>query len=212
MLDIGSWEFLIVIVIALIVIGPKDLPGMVRTVSQWIRRARELAREFQGGLEDMAREAELDKVKDSLQAELDPGGMVNTIKRDIEDEIETEWLDDATTFDFEDEERAKGEGIEPETVEAEPSEAEPSEAESSEAEPSEAEPSEAEPSEAEPSEAEPSEAEPSEAEPSEAEPSEAEPSEAGPSETGPSETGESADASSFEGEKEAVAAKSGPGE
>ena len=187
MLDIGSWEFLIVIVIALIVIGPKDLPGMVRTVSQWIRRARELAREFQGGLEDMAREAELDKVKDSLQAELDPGGMVNTIKRDIEDEIETEWLDDATTFDFEDEERAKGEGIEPETVEAEPSEAEPSEAGPSEAEPSEAEPSEAGPSEAEPSEAEPSEA-------------------------GPSETGESADASSFEGEKEAVAAKSGPGE
>ena len=123
MLDIGSWEFLIVIVIALIVIGPKDLPGLVRTVSQWIRRARELAREFQGGLEDMAREAELDKVKDSLQAELDPDGMVNTIKRDIEDEIETEWLDDATTFDFEDEERAKGEGIEPEPSEAEPSRA-----------------------------------------------------------------------------------------
>ena len=173
MLDIGSWEFLIVIVIALIVIGPKDLPGMVRTVSQWVRRARELAREFQGGLEDMAREAELDKVKDTLQAELDPDGMVNTIKRDIEDEIETEWLDDATTFDFEDEERAKGEGIEPETA---------------------------------------LEAAPSEAAPSEAEPSEAEPSEAEPSEAGSSETGESADASSFEGDKEAVAAKSGPGE
>ena len=201
MLDIGSWEFLIVIVIALIVIGPKDLPGMVRTVSQWIRRARELAREFQGGLEDMAREAELDKVKDSLQAELDPGGMVNTIKRDIEDEIETEWLDDATTFDFEDEERAKGEGIEPETrIEPEPSEAEPSEAEPSEA------------LRNRPFGNRPSEAEPSEAEPSETGPSETGPSETGPSETGPSETGESADASSFEGEKEAVAAKSGPGE
>ena len=92
MLDIGSWEFLIVIVIALIVVGPKELPGLVRTVSQWIRRARELAREFQGGLEDMAREAELDKVKDSIQTELDPDGVVNTIKRDIEDEIEDEWL------------------------------------------------------------------------------------------------------------------------
>ena len=172
MLDIGSWEFLIVIVIALIVIGPKDLPGMVRTVSQWIRRARELAREFQGGLEDMAREAELDKVKDSLQAELDPDGMVNTIKRDIEDEIETEWLDDATTFDFEDEERAKGEGTEPE----------------------------------------PSEPEPSEPEPSEPDPSEPGPSEPEPSEPEPSETGESADAPSTEGDKEVVAAKSGPGE
>ena len=106
MLDIGSWEFLIVIVIALIVVGPKDLPGLVRTVSQWVRRARELAREFQGGLEDMAREAELDKVKDSIQTELDPDGVVNTIKRDIEDEIEDEWLGDESDFDFEDMEQA----------------------------------------------------------------------------------------------------------
>ena len=106
MLDIGSWEFLIVIVIALIVVGPKELPGLVRTVSQWIRRARELAREFQGGLEDMAREAELDKVKDSLQTELDPDGVVNTIKRDIEDEIEDDWLGDESVFDIEDAEQA----------------------------------------------------------------------------------------------------------
>lgn len=106
MLDIGSWEFLIVIVIALIVVGPKELPGLIRTVSQWVRRARELAREFQGGLEDMAREAELDKVKDSLQTELDPDGVVNTIKRDIEDEIEDEWPGDESVFDFEDAEQA----------------------------------------------------------------------------------------------------------
>ncbi len=111
MLDIGSWEFLIVIVIALIVIGPKDLPALVRTVSYWVRRARELAREFQGGLEDMAREVELDKVKDSLTAEIDPDGMVNTIKREIEDEIEAEiedeWPDEATALDYLDEEPAR---------------------------------------------------------------------------------------------------------
>ncbi|MDE0383499.1 MAG: Sec-independent protein translocase protein TatB [Defluviicoccus sp.] len=107
MLDIGSWEFLIVIVIALIVIGPKDLPALVRTVSYWVRRARELAREFQGGLEDMAREAELDKVKDSLTAEIDPDGMVNTIKREIEDEIEDEWPDEVTALDYLDQEPAK---------------------------------------------------------------------------------------------------------
>ena len=106
MLDIGSWEFLIVIVIALIVVGPKELPGLVRTVSQWVRRARELAREFQGGLEDIAREAELDKVKDSIQTEIDPDGVVNTIKRDIEDEIEDEWLGDDSVFDIEEAERA----------------------------------------------------------------------------------------------------------
>ena len=106
MLDIGSWEFLIVIVIALLVVGPKELPGLVKTVSQWVRRARELAREFQGGLEDIAREAELDKVKDSIQTELDPDDVVNTIKRDIEDEIEDEWLGDDSVFDIEDAERA----------------------------------------------------------------------------------------------------------
>ena len=93
----------------------------MRTVSQWVRRARELAREFQGGLEDMAREAELDKVKDSLQAELDPDGMVNTIKRDIEDGIESEWPDDETDYDFGDDGRAKADaaddGTEAETVE-----------------------------------------------------------------------------------------------
>ena len=56
MFDIGGWEFLVVIVIAIIVIGPKDLPGTIRTVTGWIRKARELAREFQSGLDDLARE------------------------------------------------------------------------------------------------------------------------------------------------------------
>ena len=135
MLDIGSWEFLIVIVIALIVVGPKDLPGLVRTVSQWVRRARELAREFQGGLEDMAREAELDKVKDSIQTELDPDGVVNTIKRDIEDEIEDEWPGDESDFDIEDAERAIEAEAETETGNAdagEGAEAPPAESEAEE--------------------------------------------------------------------------------
>ena len=123
MLDIGSWEFLIVIVIALLVVGPKELPGLVKTVSQWVRRARELAREFQGGLEDMAREAELDKVKDSLQTELDPDGVVNTIKRDIEDEIEDEWPGEESIFDFDDAERAASAKTESQVDEAQPSEA-----------------------------------------------------------------------------------------
>ncbi len=98
MLDIGSWEFLIVIVIALLVVGPKDLPGLVRTVSQWIRRARELAREFHSGLDDMAREAELDKITDAMRTELDPDGVLDDVKGDIERSIEpmrTGILDDA---------------------------------------------------------------------------------------------------------------------
>ena len=91
MFDIGGWEFLIVIVIAIIVIGPKDLPATIRTVSGWIRRARELAREFQSGLEDLAREAEIDNVKKDIQAGLgvdDLSDAGNTIRNQIENAID----------------------------------------------------------------------------------------------------------------------------
>ena len=84
MLDIGSWEFLIVIAVALIVIGPKDLPALVRNVSMWIRRAKDLAREFQSGLEDMARETEIDKMTDEIKADLDPDGLMGSVKEGFE--------------------------------------------------------------------------------------------------------------------------------
>lgn len=91
MFDIGGWEFLIVIVIAIIVIGPKDLPGTIRTVSGWIRRARELAREFQSGLEDLASEADMDNVKNEIQSGLgldDISDAGNTIRNQIEHTID----------------------------------------------------------------------------------------------------------------------------
>ena len=59
MLDIGSWEFMLIIVLGIVVIGPKELPGVIRAVGAWVRRAKELAREFQGGLEEIARETEI---------------------------------------------------------------------------------------------------------------------------------------------------------
>ena len=91
MFDIGGWEFLIVIVIAIIVIGPKDLPGAIRTVTGWIRRARELAREFQSGIDDLARETDMDNVKNEIQSGLgldeysNPG---NSIRSHIENMID----------------------------------------------------------------------------------------------------------------------------
>ena len=91
MFDIGGWEFLIVIVIAIIVIGPKDLPGTIRTISGWIRRARELAREFQSGLDDLARETDLDNVKDEIQSDLgldDITDTGNSIRNQIENTID----------------------------------------------------------------------------------------------------------------------------
>lgn len=63
MLDIGGWELLIIAAIALIVVGPKDLPRLVRNLGRWVAKARGLARDFQAGMEEVAREADLEDVK-----------------------------------------------------------------------------------------------------------------------------------------------------
>jgi sec-independent protein translocase protein TatB len=67
MFDVGWSEMALVLLVALIVIGPKDLPRVARTMGQWVGKGRAMAREFQRALEDMAREAELDKVKQEIE-------------------------------------------------------------------------------------------------------------------------------------------------
>jgi sec-independent protein translocase protein TatB len=67
MFDVGWSEMALVLLVALIVIGPKDLPRVARTMGQWVGKGRAMAREFQRALEDMAREAELDKVKSEIE-------------------------------------------------------------------------------------------------------------------------------------------------
>jgi len=54
-------------VVALIVIGPKDLPKALRVAGFWVRKARTLSREFQSSVEQMIREAELDEVRQELK-------------------------------------------------------------------------------------------------------------------------------------------------
>lgn len=65
--DIGFIEMAVIAVIALLVIGPKDLPRAIRTVSEYASKARSLAREFRSGLDDIVRETELDKFKDDIE-------------------------------------------------------------------------------------------------------------------------------------------------
>ena len=67
MFDIGGWEFLIIVVVAIVIIGPKDLPGMIRSVGGWIRKARELASEFQSGIDDLAQEVDLEKIGEEFR-------------------------------------------------------------------------------------------------------------------------------------------------
>jgi sec-independent protein translocase protein TatB len=66
MLDFGWTELAIIAVIALMVIGPKDLPKVLRTMGQWTRRLRGLAREFQGHIDDVIRESDLEDVRDGV--------------------------------------------------------------------------------------------------------------------------------------------------
>ncbi len=72
MFDIGWQELFILAVLAIIVIGPKDLPGAIRTITKWIRKARSMARDLQDGLDDVVREADLDDLKKELDS---PGGL-----------------------------------------------------------------------------------------------------------------------------------------
>jgi len=65
--DIGWTEMLLIGVVALVVIGPKDLPRAMRTVGYWMRKARTLSREFQNSIDQMVREAELDEVQQELK-------------------------------------------------------------------------------------------------------------------------------------------------
>lgn len=59
MFDIAPTELLAVAVVALLVIGPKDLPKAMRVVGHWVARARGVARQFRSGFDSMVREAEL---------------------------------------------------------------------------------------------------------------------------------------------------------
>lgn len=68
MLDIGWSELLVIGVVALIVVGPKDLPGMFRTLGRMTAKARGMAREFSRAMEDAARESGMDEVSRDLKA------------------------------------------------------------------------------------------------------------------------------------------------
>ena len=65
--DLGMSELLLIGVVALVVIGPKDLPKALRVAGYWVRKARTLSREFQSSVEQMMREAELDEMRQELK-------------------------------------------------------------------------------------------------------------------------------------------------
>ncbi len=81
-----SWsEIFVIALVALVVIGPKDLPKVLRTVGQWIGKAKRVSYEFKRHVDDMVRESELDEVRQQIQAaaNTDPAAYAqNTIDPD----------------------------------------------------------------------------------------------------------------------------------
>jgi sec-independent protein translocase protein TatB len=76
---LGSTELLLVAIVALIVIGPKDLPRLLRTMGQYMRKIQGMAREFQTHLNEAAKEAGVDDVKKEVK------GMTNfTVTADLD--------------------------------------------------------------------------------------------------------------------------------
>jgi sec-independent protein translocase protein TatB len=66
--DIGGTELLVIAAVALIVVGPKDLPALLRKLGQFVGKMRGMASEFRASFDEMARQSELDELRREVQA------------------------------------------------------------------------------------------------------------------------------------------------
>ena len=110
MFDIGWTEITVILVIAIIVIGPKDLPKVLRTVGQWVAKAKAMTRDFRGHVDEMIRETEIDEVKkqiDSIDKFDANSALENTIDADG-DIREAFDFDDSNTIDPNDQSQNEG--------------------------------------------------------------------------------------------------------
>ena len=98
MFDISWTEFLLIGVVALIVIGPKELPAVMRTMGQWTRKVRGMAADFQNQFQEAIREAEMADLKKQVD------DMAHDIKhydplKDVRADVEAMGKDVATTLE-----------------------------------------------------------------------------------------------------------------
>ncbi|MDN5004726.1 Sec-independent protein translocase protein TatB [Bradyrhizobium sp. GCM10027634] len=99
MFDIGWSELVLIGVVALVAIGPKELPGVLRMVGQWMGKARKMAAEFQGQFQEAMREAEMadlkksfDEVKEAASG-FTSGGLMTSLQKDVSDALRVDALD-----------------------------------------------------------------------------------------------------------------------
>jgi sec-independent protein translocase protein TatB len=103
MFDIGWSELVVIAVVALIAIGPKELPGVLRMVGQWMGKARKMAAEFQGQFQEAMREAEMadlkktfDEVKETATG-FASNNIMTSLQKDVSDSLRIDDLDKPET-------------------------------------------------------------------------------------------------------------------
>ena len=124
MFDIGWQELFIVAAIAIIVVGPRDLPSALKSITSYINKAKSMVREFQSGIDEVAREVDLENIRKEaqetasldLEAELDSA--VTPIKSiendfgDLDKDLEHDTSEDISN-------QASSESVKPELSESE---------------------------------------------------------------------------------------------
>lgn len=83
MFDLSWTEILVIGTAALIFIGPKELPGALKTLGQWAAKARSLAGEFRNNIDEMIRESELEKLKTQVD-QLSSGNLAQSIEKTVD--------------------------------------------------------------------------------------------------------------------------------
>ncbi|MEA2866760.1 MAG: sec-independent protein translocase protein TatB [Bradyrhizobium sp.] len=103
MFDIGWSELVVIAVVALIAIGPKELPGVLRMVGQWMGKARKMAAEFQGQFQEAMREAEMadlkksfDEVKEAATG-FSGGNIMTSLQKDVGAALRIDDIDKPAT-------------------------------------------------------------------------------------------------------------------
>jgi sec-independent protein translocase protein TatB len=105
MFDIGWSELVVIAVVALIAIGPKELPGVLRMVGQWMGKARKMAAEFQGQFQEAMREAEMADLKKSFDEVKEAatgfasGNIMTSLEKDVTESLRIDDINKPATLD-----------------------------------------------------------------------------------------------------------------
>ena len=84
MLDIGFPEFLLISFVLLIVVGPKDLPKVLRSITSFVRKIKSMATQFHSGIDDLANEAEIANLRKEV-TEIEDKSIMNSEINDLKD-------------------------------------------------------------------------------------------------------------------------------